>query len=295
MSKNAAMLLILLGGSFMSFVGLIMRLMETNDGFAILFYRSISLAAIVGVVACLRRRSSPLAFIKTLDSTDIKMGFFLGIAFMSYVFAMLTTSVASTLFLLTTTPFMAALLGWLWINEKPHPFTWAAMVVAAIGVGMMISDGLVIGRTSGNIMALISALAFAIMLVLARASRKDDVLGGTFLGGIFAFVMAGIAAFTIGNGLFISAYDLGLSLFMGAFTIGIGIAFVTWGTSYVPAAEVSMLVLIESVLGPIWPWIFLGEALSWLEIIGGITVMASVILLAMVSRSKATAPAPEDN
>lgn len=286
MSKNAAMLLILLGGSFMSFVGLIMRLLETNDGFVILFYRSISLAVMVGIVACLRRKSSPLTFIRELDRTDLAMGFVLGIAFMTYVFAMLLTTVASTLFLLTTAPFMAALIGWIWINERPHAFTWVAMVAAIIGVGVMISDGFQLGRTLGNMVALSSALAFSIMLVIARRSRKDDVLGGTFLGGIFALLMAGVAAFTIGNGLGISLYDLGLTLFMGAFTIGIGIAFVTWGTSYVPAAEVSLLVLIESVLGPLWPWIFLGESMSWLEILGGATVMTAVILLALVGRSK---------
>ena len=65
---------------------------------------------------------------------------------------------------------------------------------------------------------------------------------------------------------------------MGVFGIGIGIAFVTWGVSYVPATEVSLLVLIESVLGPIWPWIFLGEAMSTTEVICGLTILTSVAL-----------------
>jgi drug/metabolite transporter, DME family len=77
---------------------------------------------------------------------------------------------------------------------------------------------------------------------------------------------------------------LGLSLFMGAFGIGIGIAFVTWGASYVPAAEVSILVLVESVLGPLWPWIFLGDALTQHEIIGGAMVLCSVVAFALVTR-----------
>lgn len=283
MTKNKAILLILLGGSCMSFVGLIMRLIGTDDGLVILFYRSISLAAIVAVVACLLRRVGFLTFLRSLDRTDMLMGFALAIAFITYVYAMLLTSVASTLFLLTTAPFMAALIGWVWISEKPHPFTWVAMSAAIIGVGVMISDGLELGRTAGNAVALASALFFAIMLVLARRSGKADVLGGTFLGGVFSCLLAGVAAQSIGNGLAVTSYDLGLILFMGAFTIGIGIAFVTWGTSYVPAAEVSLLVLIESVLGPVWPWLFLGEAMTWLEIIGGVTVMGAVALLALVS------------
>ena len=94
------------------------------------------------------------------------MGLALGIAFITYVFAMLMTSVASTLFLLTTSPFLAAIIGWVWIGEKPHFFTWWAMVAALIGVGVMLGDGWEMGRTAGNLVALASALAFAVMLVL---------------------------------------------------------------------------------------------------------------------------------
>ena len=66
MSRNNAMLLVIMGASCMSFVGLVMRLLETGDGMLILFYRSISLAAMVALVACLRRRQSPLLFLLSL-------------------------------------------------------------------------------------------------------------------------------------------------------------------------------------------------------------------------------------
>ena len=82
----------------------------------------------------------------------------------------------------------------------------------------------------------------------------------------------------------ISTHDLVLTLFMGAFTIGIGIALVTWGTGYVPAVEVSLLVLTESVLGPIWPWIILGQAMTLTEIGGGVIVLGAVAALAIASR-----------
>ena len=76
MTKNAAMLLILLGGSCMSFVGLMMRLLDTTDGPLILFYRSIGLVLIVGTVACLRRRTFPLAFLASLDEEAKRSGAF---------------------------------------------------------------------------------------------------------------------------------------------------------------------------------------------------------------------------
>lgn len=286
MSRNKAMLLVVTGASFMSFVGLLMRLLETTDGMLILFYRSITLAGMVAVVACLRRRQSPLAFLRSLDRTDAMMGAALAIAFTTYVFAMLLTSVASTLLLLTLSPFFAAVLGWMWIGETPHRMTWPAMAVALVGVALMLGDGFVYGRTTGNLVALVSSFTFAVMLVLARRSGRSDVLGGTFLGGAGCVVLGAVASFAFGNGLGISTPDLLLTLFMGAFTIGIGIALVTWGTGYVPAAEVSLLVLTESVLGPLWPWIFLGQAMTMTEIAGGITVLAAVAGLALATRDR---------
>lgn len=286
MSRNTAMLLVMTGASCMSFVGLIMRLLETDDGMLILFYRSITLAGMVGLVACLRRQQSPAAFLASLDRTDVGMGVMLAIAFTSYVYAMLLTSVASCLLLLTLSPFFAAVIGWVWIGERPHRLTWPTMAVAMIGVILMIGDGFTLGRTTGNIIALVSALTFAIALVIARRSGKTDVLGGTFLGGSFAILLAGCTIILSGASFAISNHDLALTLFMGAFTIGIGIALVTWGTGYVPAAEVSLLVLVESVFGPLWPWIFLGEAMTGPEIIGGIIVLGAVATLALATRQR---------
>lgn len=232
----------------MSFVGLIMRLIDSADGFQILFYRSISLSAVIMIVACLKRGSSPLGFLKWLDRYDLAMGMALSLAFATYIFAMLMTSVASTLFILTASPFLAALIAWMWIGEKPKPITWLAMCAASLGVGLMIGDGLTTGRTGGNLIAILSALMFALMLVIARRSRKSDVLGGTFMGGVFACVLAVVCAFTLGDGLTVEPRDIALALFMGAFTIGIGITFVTWcGENISPEAIEHTVMKIEGV------------------------------------------------
>jgi len=295
MSRNTAMLLIIAGATCMSFVGLLMRLLETTDGMVILFYRSITLAGMVALVACLRRRQPLPVFLRSLDRTDVMMGVALAIAFTTYVYAMLLTSVASALLLLTLSPFFAAILGWVWIGERPHRLTWPAMAAALVGVSLMIGDGIAMGRTAGNLVALVSSLSFAVMLVLARRSRREDVLGGTFLGGVMALAAGGFAAGLFGSGLAISTPDLLLTLFMGAFTIGIGIALVTWGTGYVPAAEVSLLTLTESVLGPIWPWIVLGQAMTLTEIGGGAIVLGAVALLALATRDpRQVKPAGQD-
>ncbi|MDG1936828.1 MAG: DMT family transporter [Paracoccaceae bacterium] len=283
MSQKRAVCLILLGGIFMSFIGLYMRLLSSADGFQILFYRSLSLCFMVGFVCCLRRRVLPITFFKSIDRNDFFMGMVLSLAFTCYVFAMIHTTVASTLLILSATPFMAAILGWIWIGERPKQITWIAMIFAFIGIYFMVKSGHQLGNNLGNLMALLSGFWFALMLVIARRSGKQDVLGGTFIGGVLCAVIGATLAFVSGTGLTVLSSDLLIILVMGAFGIGIGIAFVTWGASYVPAAEVSILVLIESVLGPFWPWIILGEAMSLSEIIGGTIVLGSVVLFALFS------------
>ena len=280
MTKRNATFIILLGGFFMSFVGLLMKMIIDASGFQILFYRSMSLSLVVIIFACLITKSNPKTFMKRLDRFDLLMGIFLSLAFATYVFSMLYTSVASTLFILGITPFLAAIIAWYYLKEKPKIFVWVTMIVATTGVFLMVSDGMVFGKTFGNILAFFSALLFAMTLVVARYSKKENVLGGTFLGGAFACLIGLIASLLLNHGLLISSYDMSLSLFMGAFTIGLGITLVTTGTPFVPAAEVSLLVLIESVLGPIWVWIFLSEAMTTFELVGGILIFAALIVLA---------------
>ena len=280
MTKRNATFIILLGGFFMSFVGLLMKMIIDASGFQILFYRSMSLSLVVIIFACIITKSNPKTFMKRLDRYDLLMGIFLSLAFATYVFSMLYTSVASTLFILGITPFLAAIIAWYYLKEKPKIIVWITMIVATTGVFLMVSDGMVFGKTFGNILAFFSALLFAMTLVVARYSKKENVLGGTFLGGAFACLIGLIASLLLNHGLLISSYDMSLSLFMGAFTIGLGITLVTTGTPFVPAAEVSLLVLIESVLGPIWVWIFLSEAMTTFELVGGILIFAALIILA---------------
>ena len=152
----------------------------------------------------------------------------------------------------------------------------------------MVGAGLNLGRTTGNLLAIGSALSFALMLVLARGSGKPDLLGGNFLGAVIAMaVMAGLALAGSDTGLTVSRYDLLLLLTMGAFTIGLGIAFVAWAAPNLPAAEVSLLILLESVVSPLWVWIFHGEKMSIYEITGGIMLLASVAMLVSMQRQVA--------
>ena len=261
----------------MSFVGLILRNIVAADGFQIMTYRSFSLSVLVLLFACWWRKQSVAAVLAAIDWRDCLVGLVLGLAFTLYVFALMNTNIASGLFILACSPVFASILAWLLIGEKPSRVTLLAIVIAIFGVVLMVWDGLGGGGTLGNLLAVGSAFCFAVMLVLIRKFDRDP-LGGTFMAGVFSMIGNAGLAVVIGGGLAISGWDLGLSLFMGAFTIGLGIACVSVAASVLPSSEVSVLVLQESVFGPLWVWLFLSETASINVLIGGLVVIGAVVL-----------------
>ncbi|MEZ8098364.1 MAG: DMT family transporter [Amylibacter sp.] len=279
MSPKYATILILSGALCMSFAALFVKLIQNADGFQILFYRGFPQCMMVMIVACFIRRISLVEFFKSIDKTDLILGFTMCIAFSFYIFALLNTSVASALFILSISPVFAALLSWRIIGEIPTKTTWIAILFAMVGVTVMVGADLTRGQLIGNLFAMISAFSFALMLVFARKSKKSDVLTGNFLGAGFAILMAIILAYSYGDGLIVSTQDMLLSFALGAFTIGIGIAFVAWAAPYLPAPNVGVLVLIESVLAPVWVWIFLDMPMKYQEILGGLIILCAVLIL----------------
>ena len=291
MNRSRAVLSVLAGAVCMSFAGLCVRLIENADGYQILTFRGLAQGAVVLLVACLTRNIRPVQFLKDFDRTDVLIGLLMACAFCFYVFSLLNTSVASTLFILSIAPVFAALLAWLVINEKPTAMNCIAIAGALTGVLIMVGSGVDPGRTTGNLFAVISAFTFACMLVIARKSNKKDVLAGNFLGAVLASIAMAAFALTAGRGLSVSAYDLTMILVMGAFSIGLGIALVAYAAPNLPAAEVSLLVLLESVLAPVWVWLLLGEAMSVTELTGGALIMGSVVILSITSARTRRMPA----
>ncbi len=292
MTHSKAVIIVLFGGLCISFAALFVRLIDTADGFQILAYRGIGQFLVITLAACLIRRVTPAQFFTSvftsLGGCGLWMGLAMGLSYCFYVFALLNTSVASTLFIQSSAPIFTALLSWIFLGEKPAKRTVIAIGGAVLGVGIMVWSGADLGRGLGNFYAILAAFFFAVMLVISRGSGRSDVLGGNLLGAVFASIwMVGAALVFSKGGLAVSGYDFVIMFLMGFATIGLGVAMLSWASPRLPAAEVSVLALTESLLSPMWVWIFIGEALSWLEMLGGAVLLASVVLLVWRGKSRA--------
>jgi len=146
------------------------------------------------------------------------------------------------------------------------------MLTSLIGIGLMFADGLIEGRWLGNVAALVVVVSFVIFLLLLRHCQRVDMLPATCLGGLVMAAVGGIFA----DNLIISNHDLVIALLMGTLQFGIGFFCFTIATRYILASEVALFALTESILGPIWVWIGVGEQPSLLTLAGSGIVLVCV-------------------
>jgi len=222
-----------------------------------------------------------IATFRTAGLTGIIAGFCVAFSFICFIFSLTHTTVANTLFLISSAPFMTALLGRIILLERVQRTTLMAMFTALIGITIMVWEGAATGGLFGNLTALGAALGFAGYTVALRRGRAVEMLPAACLAGLLATFFTGFMAIPVGFGLAISAHDLLLAVIYGGM-MSSGIIIYTKGSRYVPAAELTLLSLAEVVLGPIWVWLGIGEVPSGMTLLGGAIVLTAIVGQALI-------------
>lgn len=270
--------MVLTAGACLSLGGLILRNIEAADGWQVMFYRSIAFTVTLSLYIAVRYRGRMIRPFLRIGRTGPLLSLLLGLGSVCYVFAILETTVANVMFILSTTPLWTALLAWAVLRERVRASTWVAMLAAVAGIGLMVVNGLATGRILGNLLAFGAVAGFAGMVVILRRSQHVDMVPATCLAGVVAAALSALMV----EGFAVSGHDLALSLLLGTVQYGAGFLFITLGARYVPAAEVSLLALSEIILAPTWVWIFVDEVPAALTLAGGAMVLAAVVGQALV-------------
>ncbi|MFK5980082.1 MAG: DMT family transporter [Rhizobiaceae bacterium] len=275
-----AMMLMVVGSVVISFGGLIVRNIEMADAWQINIYRSIAFVSAILIVIAFEHRERTISRIRAVGFPGIWAGVILGIAGVAFMQALTTTTVANTTFTMCAIPFITAGLARLFLKERLTNLTLIAMVLAASGVVIMVVDGFmnmnVVGDGSvyGNFMAIITAIGFAIFAIMVRANRHIDMLPSLLVGGIFVIVVSLVVSF---DDLAISWRDMLLCFLLGGVVSGFGHWVFVIASRYLLAAELTLFMLFEFALGPLWVWYFIGETPTVLALTGGIIVIVSVV------------------
>jgi len=201
----------------------------------------------------------------------------LALAGWGYVYAITTTTVANTLFTLSSIPFITALFAWLFLKEKLQPITLITMVIAGTGIGVMFAGGVEAGVMWGNLAALATATGFSCYAVLIRRNRQADMLPA-YLVSMLAIAI--IALLISADSWRIGLWDLAMCFIWGGLLSGVGNVMFAASARYLLAAEMTLFMLIEFALGPVWVWLFIGEVPSHWTVIGGVLIMGAVVVRA---------------
>ena len=264
--------LVVTGGLFLSTSGILLRNIESASGWQILFYRGFAFSLTLFLLLLLRYRGGIGSAFRAVGRPGLWAAVVLGLGSICYVFAILTTTVANAVFIIGAAPLATAAVAWLVLGERTPRFGIVAMLLSLGGIGLMFTDGLLEGRWLGNLAALGVVASFVVFLMLVRKRRDIDMLPATCLAGLVMGGVAGLFADTI----VISKHDLTIAIAMGCLQFGIGFWCFTVATRYIMASEVALFSLTESILGPIWVWIGVGETPSLLTLAGSLVVLLSV-------------------
>ena len=275
-----ALLLVIASSVANSASGLIVRSMDSAGGWQIIFYRSCFLAVALSVVFVVQSGWRVRAALRELRSWALLGSLAIASVNTCFILSLTHTTVANTMFLMSAAPLFAALLGWTVLGETVKRGVWIAMGVALVGMGVMLWDGIGAGTLLGNALAVMAAFSFGTFVVVLRKGRGVNmmpvVILGTVLGGLYAAFMSEWT-------LSISRHDVALLFVWGTLLSGTVHAIFTWSSRHVPGAELTLLILIEFILSPMWVWLVIDEQPSLATLIGGALVMASVASRALAS------------
>lgn len=258
------------GVLILSVDGLLIRLIDAHS-FDLLFWRGLLMSITIAFVLMLQR--STLAWLP-LDAAALRSSFLMIICTITFVVAINLSSVANVLVIISAQPLFAAVLGWIFLREMPQTMTWVAICLSMIGIGWVLAGSWSQPNFTGDLLALVCCLALAAKFVNDRAVSHRDMRPALILAGLGTATVSFFAGDPMGFSGDAWWYMIILCLLVSP----LAFCLITIGPMRIPAAEVGMLMLLETAIGPVWVWLVLSEEPSATAIQGGSIVVGTLML-----------------
>ena len=278
--KIPGYILCLMGAFFLSWGGLLVREWEGSDIWQILFWRAFFFTITLIVFLYFTYRNKFISTIKKSGFPGLLGGITTSIGFIAYIISMTETTVANVLFIISTQTIWLAIFGYLFLKEKISLKTFFSIMLAMTGIAVMIGGSLDTGSLFGNLVALFIPINFAFLILLIRKFSQLDLVPALFYGGIIIMIVA----FFMSDTILVSKNNLLVGFLLGTFQHACGFICIVIGARSTPAAVVGLLMLFETLLGPLWVYIFLNEIPPVSVFIGGSIIVIAVIFKTLEQR-----------
>ncbi len=272
--KIPGYILVISGGFFLSWGGFVVRLFETTDPWGILFLRSFFFFIAVTFFLYLTYKKETLNIIKKAGYAGLIGGFIMSLSFVAFVFAMLNTSVANVVFIISTQTMFLALFGYFYLNEKISAISFASIILAMSGIIIMIGDSFNEGTLFGNLVALVIPICFSVLVMVVRKNSNLDMVPAVWYASIFSILYGVLMT----NTFSFSYNDILMGSLLGIPQLTFGFVCITIGSRTTTSATIGLLMLTETLFGPIWVWLFLNEVPPLSVFIGGLIIISAIII-----------------
>ena len=213
-----------------------------------------------------------LIYIATFSVTNI-----------AFVVSIQNTNVANTLIMIAMAPMLSATLGSIFLKEMPDPKTWIAIVITFFAAVYIFYDSLKLGNIYGDILGLITALGLAIGAVTIRSAKKKNLVPAAVVGKMLVAIFA---IFFVETFILLEK-DLWIVPLMCIMCVAIPFVLVTVAPRFIPAEEVNLFFLLETIIGPFWVWLVIKEQPSLETIQGGLVIIVTIAIHSFLKLRKA--------
>jgi drug/metabolite transporter (DMT)-like permease len=292
-SYATGVIYILLAEFGWSLSGIFVRLMPGLNGWQINTWRGYWMAvALLIYLVAIYGRDTWAKFRVIPPVAMIASASFFALGSTLYVTSLTLVSTATISVIGASSPIFTGLLSPWITGEKPGAAAWGAALLAMSGVGIIAWHGLEAGNLIGIIVSIMVPMSFAGQTLSLRRYRHVDMVPAICVGGFACFFIAGTLGFLSapGGGFDVSPRNVAMLAAMGPLQLAIPLIFYAKGAKSVPAITLSLIVMLDAVMNPLWPWLFLGETPDRASFIGGAVIVCAVFLSIFGSRWKIRSP-----
>ncbi len=277
MSQHLKGLLITILGVFILSPDALLIRLANSDTWTILFWRGLLFSFGIFLVILLTYRNTTLQQFKNIGKRGIVLGFLFGLSTIFFVTGVQYTSIANALVIISTSPVFAALLSWAFLKEKTNLRTWITMFVIIGATSAIMLNSFKHGGFWGDMSALATSVLLAINFTITRQAKDINMIPAMAIAGLTTTAISAIVIAFTTSPLLLEAQAIPYLWMMGLVTT-LAFSLITLGPRYMPAAEVGMIMPLETVFGAYLAWVFLSEAPSNHVVIGGGVIMFTLII-----------------
>ena len=272
--KIPGYILLLFGGFCLSWGGLIVRSFETNNAWDILLLRSFFFFIGVSTFLILIYKKKSVQTIKKAGLVGFLGGFVMSFSFIAFVFAMMNTSVANVVFIISTQTMFLAIFGYFYLKEKVSIIGLLSIILAMMGITVMIGDSISSGTLFGNIVALTIPISFSVLIMIIRKNSNLDLVPAIWYASIFSVLYSVIMVETFS----FTNHDILMGFLLGVPQLTFGFICITIGSRTTRSVTIGLLMLTETIFAPLWVWTFLNEIPPSSVFIGGSIIIFAIII-----------------